>query len=250
MSTENITNPETGSVSKLLNINTGSIVAVVGCGGKTSLIEQIARENDDKKVLISPTTKTLPIFSEEVILCDTLKKSVRHKPVTGVQCLGQYNERNGKLEALPENILKELAPLYDIVLMEADGSRWLPCKGWLEDEPVIPPYSTHTVGVVTMDAVGKAATEDIVHHLPEFLSLADLNKGEIITEQVLEDMICLEKGMFKNSIGLKYLLVNKTEDEADINIAITFLNNIKKKYPNDFERLIYGSIRRKTWQEV
>jgi len=247
---ENNANTDERDLLALLEISSGSAVAVVGCGGKTSLIELIAMLCIDRKVLVSTTTKTFPMISDVATLCDTMESCIEHVPQTGIQCLGKFNERNGKLEALPENILVDLVPHYDIVLMEADGSRWLPCKGWLDSEPVVYYYSTHTVGVVTMNALGRAATSEVVHHLPEFLTLTGLREGDIITEQVLEDMVCLPKGMFKGSVGKEYLLVNKVENENEIRIAEAFLQKIKAKYPGRFNRLIYGSVHRNTWYEV
>jgi len=237
-------------ISALPEISAGSIISVVGCGGKTSLIGLLASQNSSKKVLVSPTTKTFPMTGSGVILCDTLESSLAHIPQTGIQCLGVYNERNKKLEALPEFILVDMIPHYDIVLIEADGSRWLPCKGWRNNEPVVPPYTTHTVGVVTIDALGKPATGDIVHHLPEFLALTGLREGDIITEQVLEDMVCLPGGMFKGCVGELYLLVNKVENEETAAVAEAFLKSIKAKYPARFKRLIYGSVHRDEWREV
>jgi len=237
-------------ISALLDITDGSIVSVVGCGGKTSLIELLAALNNKKKVLVSTTTKTFPMLSDDVVLCDTLEGSIRHEPQAGVQCLGQFNERNGKLEALPEHILVDMVPHYDIVLMEADGSRWLPCKGWRDNEPVVHYFSTQTVGVITMGALDKEAGKECVHHLPEFLSLTGLHEGDLITEQVMIDMVCLPKGMFKTSVGKQYLLVNRVEDETTARSAESFLKNIKSKYPERFKRLIYGSVHRNVWHEI
>jgi len=245
-----VTKSKSNEISSLLDISTGSVVAVVGCGGKTSLIELVAAQSTDKKVLVSTTTKTFPMISEGVILCDTLQSSIRHEPRKGIQCLGQYNQRNSKLEALPEHVLVDMIPHYDIVFMEADGSRWLPCKGWRVDEPVVPYYCTHTVGVVTMNALGKAATSDIVHHLPEFLALTGLRERETITGQALEDMVCMPGGMFKGSVGQLYLLVNQVEDEDTVSAAVSFLQTIKMKYPGCFKRLVYGSVHRNVWHEV
>ena len=233
---------KTGSISALLDISTGSIVSVVGCGGKTSLIKLIADENKSKKVLISPATKIFPMCSDRVMLCDTLESSIEHIPQAGIQCLGVLNTRNGKLEALPKYALAALATLYDVVLIEADGSRGLPCKGWLKNEPVVPFFSTHTVGVVSLCALGKQATKEFVHHLPEFLSLTGLNEGDIITEQAIENMICAPFGMFKNSVGKNFLVVNKVEDEYTEKCALNLLGNIKIKYPKLFCKLISGSV--------
>lgn len=240
---------ERDKISTLLKIATGSRVAVVGCGGKTSLIELIAAQNNDKKVLITPTTKIFPMRQEGVTLRNTLEDAIGHVPQTGVQCLGQLNKGTGKLEALPEHVLANLASHYDIVLMEADGSRSLPCKGWRANEPVIPAFSTHTVGVVTMSALGIAATGEVVHNLEEFLTLTELCEGGMITEQALADMVCLPNGMFKHSVGHRQLIVNKAETKREIRIAESLLNNIKARYPSLFESLIYGSVRLNTWQE-
>ena len=193
-------------LSTLLNITNGSVVSVVGCGGKTSLINQLARCNADKKVLISPTTKIFPMTLPDVTQCYTVEESIKHKSHQGVQCLGQMNGK-GKLEALPEQVLADLIPQYDIVLLEADGSRSLPFKGWTDNEPVVPMYSTHTIGVVSLDSLGCRATEDNVHNLREFLLLTGLKEGNIITQDAVDAMIYSPNGMFKNAVGAKYVVV-------------------------------------------
>jgi len=241
---------EAGDLLALLEITAGGAVAVVGCGGKTSLIELIAALSSEKRVLVSATAKAFPMTSRQVILCDTLKGCVEHKPQTGIQCLGIYNERNGKLGALPEQVLTDMTRYYDLVLMEADGSRCLPCKGWRRNEPVVYDFCTHTVGVVTMDALGKAAAGDVVHNLSEFLSLTGLSEGEIITVQALVDMVCLSEGMFRGCAGQQYLLVNRAEDESAVRASQAFLQVIKARYPGRFKRLLYGSVHRNTWYEV
>ena len=217
-------------VIEYLDICEGSVIAVIGCGGKTSLMELLANKLQEKKVLVSTTTKMFP--------------------VKGILCTGLLNEASGKLEALPPETLAGLIPQHDITLLEADGSRGLPCKGWLPNEPAVPRYCTHTVGIVTMNVLGKTATETIVHRLPEFLSLTGLKEGETITAQAIEAMVCAPEGMFKNSAGKQYLLVNQAEDKTAAKTAHSFLQAIKEKYPFRFKKLLYGSVRQDTWNEV
>jgi len=237
-------------VTEYLGLSNGSVVAVVGCGGKTSLIGLMADKLRNRKVLVSTTTKIFPPNMEGVMLCETLRQCEEHQPQTGIQCFGLLNRASGKLEALPESFLAETIPRYDIVLLEADGSRGLPCKGWLANEPVVPCYCTHTVGVVTMNALGKAAGENVVHRLPEFLALTGLGEGSVITMQALEAMVCASGGMFKNSAGQRYLLVNQAEDDAAAGAALSFLQTIKEKDPGHFAELLFGSVHRDVWQEV
>jgi probable selenium-dependent hydroxylase accessory protein YqeC len=202
------------------------------------------------KVLVSPTTKMFPIKTNEVMLCDTLEKCIGHEPKVGIQCFGLLNKTNGKLEALPLKLLAEIVPQYDLVLLEADGSKGLPCKGWLTNEPVIPPYCTHAVGVVTMKALNTAATKDTVHRLPEFLNLTGLKEGQTISVQALEAMVCASSGMFKYGERGRYLIVNQVEDEETANLALIFLQGIKNKFPERFKRLLYGSVHLDTWHAV
>ena len=233
-----------------LNIAEGSVVAVIGCGGKTSFIELLADRLRDKKTLVSTTTKMFPMKIDGITSCETPEQCVGHEPHTGVQCFGVLNPASGKLEALPADVLAGLVPRYDISLLEADGSRGLPCKGWLTEEPVVPDYCTHTVGIVTMNALGKQAAENVVHRLPEFLTLTGLSAGDTITLQTLETMVCGPRGMFHSSAGRLLLLVNQVEDDTTAHTAILFLQGIKEKYPNRYIKLLYGSVHLDSWQEV
>ena len=246
----------------LLDITGGSVIAVVGCGGKTSLIELLADRFRDKKVLVSPTTKMLPMNIRGITLRETLRQCEEYEPQPGIQQLGLWNPARGKLEALPDEILARLVSRCDITLLEADGSRGLPCKGWRANEPVVPHYCTHTVGIVTLAALGKAAVQNIVpngnlgfqprqqvHRLPEFLALTGLKEGETITTEALQAMVCGRRGMFQNSAGRRFLLVNQVEDNAASCAARDFLRTVKEKYPHRFEKLLYGSVHKNCWQE-
>jgi probable selenium-dependent hydroxylase accessory protein YqeC len=238
------------TVIDYLDISTGSVIAVVGCGGKTSLISLLACKLRNRKVLVSTTTKIYPPKTEGVMLCETLRQCEEHEPQEGVQYMGVLNSASGKLEALQESFLAELIPRYDIVFLEADGSRCLLCKGWLETEPAVPHYCTHTIGIVTMNALGKAADATTIHRLPEFLTLTGLEEGEVITAQALEAMVCAPKGMFKNSVGRLYVLVNQAEDDVAAEAALSFLQTIKEKYTDRFAKLLLGSVHHDAWREV
>ena len=227
-----------------------SVIAVIGCGGKSTFIESLARECAGKKTLITPTTKIWPIRKKDVILKTGLEECISHNAVKGIQCLGVLNETSGKLEALPPDLLESLIAQYDVVLLEADGSRGLPCKGWLPDEPVIPQYCTHTAGIVSLQALGKPASDDTVLRLPEFSALTGLQKGETITAQALARMVCGENGMFRNGIGRQSIFVNQLDPGADVSAAGEWLNAIRQVYPDRFACLAYGSALKNKWRAL
>lgn len=207
-----------------LDLSFPSTLAVIGCGGKTSLIKLLANSCPGKRVLISPTTKMFALSTQTA------------------DCRGILNSKTGKLEALPPDELAKLATEYNLTLLEADGSRSLPCKGWMDWEPIVPQYCTHTVGVLTMSALGKAATGACVHNLPQFLTLTGLLQGDEITIQALREMVCAPGGMFKNSVGSRVLFVNQIEDELVAEISIRFLQSVKERFPGMFTKLLFGSV--------
>ena len=54
----------------------------------------------------------------------------------------------GKLSAPPSEVIDRICSSYDVVLIEADGSKRRAVKGWNDTEPVIHPRTTKTVGLI------------------------------------------------------------------------------------------------------
>ena len=57
------------------------------------------------------------------------------------------------------SFLQEVLQEAEVVLIEADGAKHLPCKVPIEKEPVIIPECTDVIAVVGMDALGKPLEE-------------------------------------------------------------------------------------------
>lgn len=223
------------------------VVAVVGCCGKTTFVNQLAQEFSQNKVLISPTTKIHSMI-ELGDGCQTTLDGVEHyKPQKGIQCLGVGVPGLQKLSALPEGLLADLVGEYDISLLEADGSRGLPCKGWLDSEPVIPPYTTHTVGIVTFLGLDQLVSPDTVLRIPEFTALTGLQPGDAITLDGLTKMV---EGMFVKAVGKRCLFVNQVETATQENLAKDWLTALKLQKTHGFALLAYGSAWNNTWKEV
>ena len=238
------------AVLELLDYPTTAVIAVVGCGGKTSLICNLAQACKEKKVLISPTTKIWKMDETDITLCTTLEDCVAHMPRVGIQCLGVDGIQKGKLSALPIDILEQMIPHYDIVLLEADGSRGLPCKGWIETEPVIPNFATHTVGVVTLNGLEQHVDDTTVLRLPEFSKLTGLYKGDIITQDALIDMIFQPEGMFRNAVGHCSLFLNQVDTDYKEEKAIQWLTRVKNMYSHRCDAIVYGVAHGDEWKEM
>lgn len=235
-------------IAVLLPVGKGSRVAVVGCDGKTTLVELLAKQHPALTTLVAPTTKIMCPPLVENSVCTTEEQSLAHTPRPGVQYCGVVQPKTGKLCALPPKALGQIAPLYDVVLMEADGSKGLPCKGWLASEPVVPAFTTLTLGVVTTKALGKPASNSYVLRLPQFLQLTGLAQNIPITLPALAAMVAGPGGMFKNAVGRRALAVTAAETASDIETGLLLAALVKQLYPGVVQTCIVGSAHNNTWR--
>lgn len=132
------------------------LTAIIGGGGKTSLLYRLAEELAAQgSVIVATSTHIWPPEHLPVL--------ERTQAVRGVACVGSRCE-NGKLGA-PAQSFSELAGLADFVLVEADGSAGRPLKAHLPHEPVIPENAAQVIAVVGLSGMGRPICE--AAHRPE-----------------------------------------------------------------------------------
>lgn len=158
------------------------VTAVIGSGGKTSLLGKLCHELPGTVILCTSTRifpfEDLPLVTE----------AVENLPFDKV-CVGTHAE-HGKLSA-PVQSFEELSGLSDYVLVEADGSRGLPFKAHLSHEPVIPPCAVQIIQVVGTWALGKPISE--AAHRPErFAELAGASVETAVTPELAAKVINTE----------------------------------------------------------
>ena len=152
---------------ELLQIKPG-VTAVIGSGGKTSLLAALARELPGT-VILCTTTHILPFAGMPLLETPTVPDLRRHRVI----CVGTP-QADRKLTA-PACTIASLRTLADYILVEADGSRQLPLKAHAPHEPVIPPETAQTICMVGASGFGKPIC-DVVHRPELFCRLtgADL----------------------------------------------------------------------------
>ena len=165
---------------ELLQIRPG-VTAVIGSGGKTSLLAQLARELSARGTVILCTTTRVyvptdfPVFDPTAAQLPGLLE--RHRAVF----LGSPAE-DGKLRA-PALSIAEMAKAADFVLVEADGAKRLPLKAHAAHEPVIPAETNNVVCVVGCAGFGEPLPA--VCHRPEIFSkLTDCDKNALVTPEL------------------------------------------------------------------
>ena len=152
-------------LTRLLDIRPG-VTAVVGSGGKTTLLRTLGTElsGAGHTVLLCTTTKILPFEGIPNLISPTETELGEALSRRGLVCAGTPVPGTGKLTA-PEQPMARLAELADYVLVEADGSARRPLKAHASHEPVIPAEANQTICVVGLSGLGLPIEE--ASHRPE-----------------------------------------------------------------------------------
>jgi probable selenium-dependent hydroxylase accessory protein YqeC len=215
------------------------VCTVTGSGGKTSLIWLLAKSQEGRKVLVSPTTKMYPPPPE------LQARRASQNPRTGISVAGLLNKKTGKLESLPPAELKKLIAAYDLALLEGDGSRGLPLKGWAAHEPRIPPFTTLTIGVIPILPLGEKVSGELIFRLPRFLGLSSAKEGDTLCPAHLAALIGTagKRGLFGAARSRKLLFINQVEDAARRKQARAVAALLPKDFLSSLDGIIAGSVR-------
>ena len=189
------------------------VTAVIGSGGKTTLLRTLSRELPGT-VLLATTTHILP-FEGVPLVTDGGEAAVRRALAESrVVCVGTP-AAEGKLTApaLPFSVLTRLA---DYVLVEADGSRRLPLKAHAPHEPVIPAEAQRIITVIGIDGIGKKISETC-HRSALYAQLAGVDEETVVTPQLAARVVNAE------GYGDR-VYINKVESAADYEAAQAMAN--------------------------
>ena len=163
-------------ISALLGVKRG-VTALIGGGGKTTLMYTLAEELRHRGTVVVTTSTHIQRPEQYPVLTaadDVAAALAEH----GAVCVASESPE-GKLCA-PALSFEALAALADFVLVEADGSKRLPLKAHAPHEPVIPPNARRIIYVVGADGFGRPIRQ--VCHRPErYAALCGASENDIVT---------------------------------------------------------------------
>lgn len=164
------------SLSALLAIEPG-VTAVIGGGGKTTMLSVLGRELSERgRVVLCTTTKIFPFPG---LPCAKTAEELAQLAGERLICTGTEVPDTGKLTVPPVSIA-QLMREFDYVLVEADGSAGRPLKAHAPHEPVIPPEAGNVILVVGASGFGRPVRE--AAHRPErYASLAGAGMEEPVS---------------------------------------------------------------------
>ena len=210
---------------KALHLEPQTRLALVGAGGKTTALFQLARQYLDQgaqRVILSASTHLsleqaaradhhYQIENQEQLI--NIKENV---PAGTILFTGpvQADQRTSRLD---KELLNEVLSLADQckvpLLVEADGSRRRPLKAPADHEPPIPEWVDTVVVVAGLSGIGKLLGENWVFRPEIFSTLAGESLGSTVTWQSLEEVLLHPNGGLKNiPVGARRVaLLNQAE---------------------------------------
>ena len=195
-------------LAKLLDIHPG-VTAVIGGGGKTTLLRTLGEElAEESRVLLCTTTKIFPFHDLPCAMTAEELNSLRRE--LRLMCAGTPVPGTEKLTAPPVP-MAELAAWFDYVLVEADGSAQRPFKAHASHEPVIPAEASQVICVVGASGFGKPIRE--ATHRPElYAQLAGVSVEDPVAPETAAAVLQAE--------GLHHrIYVNQVETRQDLAAA-------------------------------
>ena len=178
--------------------------ALVGAGGKTSIMNRTSREAALRKSSLVLTVSTklqrpAPVDADR-IYCGA--DALGPRPGNGERVLwvgepvfGGKKWSGPALSAIEG--LVAARPEYPI-LVEADGAACRSVKAPGGGEPVIPAGTDTVAAVIGLSALGCPIGEDLVHRLDSFLAITDARIGEPLGPEHLVRLIVHPRGSFKD----------------------------------------------------
>ncbi|MFV0364636.1 MAG: selenium cofactor biosynthesis protein YqeC [Suipraeoptans sp.] len=236
------------NLSEVLGITKNDIITISGAGGKTSCLYRLGEELKQSKVLLTTTTKMmLPKKDEDVEFIYTENQALKKDAKYGRTFVyGEINEKN-KCTAISYDGLNQLSKAYHYTVIEADGSRGLSLKGYLDNEPCIPKYATCNIGIVTVNEIGNLFSETNTLRIRELLGMIkksdDSIDKDVITSSDIATWISHPKGMFKGSEGRKIVFFNKIEDQTSEKLVQEVIEALPNKFASKLDLIAMGSFK-------
>jgi probable selenium-dependent hydroxylase accessory protein YqeC len=253
-----------------LGIPRGSIVALVGGGGKTSTLFRLVREStrDGCRVLATTTARMkmeeiaemrdVLLWDERDVTGETWHSHRAHtadagwldkalagdeEPAIPAAFLGRSIMRD-KLIGLPTDYLGDLLSrlTWDMVYVEADGSRGRSIKGHRLGEPALPLCATHCVIVVGADGFESTVHEETCHRPEVVQELLRLDWGEHLTPTRVAELLGHPRGLLTKIPGDMEVsvYVNKAPLGGEHEPSRTFAEEILQRTSLRIKRVAVG----------
>ncbi len=222
--------------------------AVVGSGGKTSLLFRLARACIPPVVVSNSAHLAVEQgrYADQVITVNGMVdlQAAGDDAFSGVSLFTGPADARGRSLGLSAELLASLAGMAASrqapLLIEADGSRGLPLKAPAEWEPPLPGFVDSVIVAAGMSGVGKPLSSEWVYRPEDYSRLAGLALGAEITAEAVAGELLHPGGGLKNipPAARRMVLLN----QADTAIEREAAERIAQRLLTGYQRVIVASL--------
>lgn len=223
------------------------VTAIVGGGGKTSLMLRMAEEyaRRGQPVIVTTTTRIGDPKNGEARLILADAPEIRGPLVSPgeVVCIGRRGAP-GKLHCpgplLWERCLREA----ERVFTESDGAKMMPIKAPAAHEPCIPPEADTVVAVAGLSALGQPIGK-IGFRLELLCELLGVSPETLLTPALLARLLTSPRGQFKGVGGAARfrIFLNQADDPRLTALGVETAELARRALPGC--RVVAGCLRPK-----
>jgi molybdenum cofactor cytidylyltransferase len=237
--------PNTGLVDALDLGRAPGLVAVVGGGGKSSLLFALAECLPGRVVLTTTTRIFAAQMSRAAAVCTTADEGWQDQlEAFDGNLLVVGRVQGERAVGVPPDLPAEwlARPRVDWVVVEADGSRMLPVKAPADHEPVIPERTSLLVSVVGIDALDDPI-ERVAHRAERVADITGLAPSQHLTPEALGKLLTSPRGGLKGAPrdARVAVLINKVESSARREAAHRIADRVLREAR--VERVVIGALR-------
>ena len=220
-------------------------ITVTGSGGKTTIVEQMARLWADRGLSVLVTTSTrmahpaVHAYPFEQFVPYTHGGGDLPEPRGGQVVLFGLDSTD-KLAAPPMETITKVARRFDRVLVEGDGARGLPLKIHAQRDPVIPDITELVIVVVGLKALGRSLDEQVMY-LSDRFRLVTRYGGTLVTPQVYRLLLEHPEGLLKGSAMVPVIVYCNQSDTISSAEAESVLEAMANRWQGKPFDIVCGS---------
>ena len=222
-----------------LRLKVDSSLGLVGSGGKTTALFQLAREYAPP-VLITASTH---LAVQQTTLADN------HVVINGIEDIRLVNDipdpgvllatgplDGNRTKGLSQPVLSSLAATCRRrsipLLVEADGSRGRPLKAPAPYEPPIPAFVDLVVVLAGMSGLDKPLDSTWVHRPERFSYITGISLGESLTPTAVVRALTHPDGGLKNipAAARRVVILNQADTPGLRAVAVEMTNQLLKEF--------------------
>lgn len=222
----------TAPLFKRLGLGRRELVAIVGAGGKTTIMGALARElsSIDARVILTTTTKMGADQVTEPVCWSDDAATMEGMLTAGIPLTAVIGTAEGKVTGLEPDAVDTVyaSTSADYILVEADGARSLSVKAPAAYEPVIPRLATTVIVVMGADAL-MSPLEVVAHRVERISALTGVARGDVLAPEDAASILLHPLGGLKSVPEAARVVVVVTKVSPDNKILAGEVASIVEK---------------------